>query len=131
MRRLLPTPPVFGGNGTARVRSASVSLRFYRVARVRSAPGPPPAVVSPWEERTRTRTGRGPDAGRTIEFKETDADAGSAVSPGGRTAEGTSGTRPFLRILSCETRPGRGFKSPTPSALLVLLLRRGCRAREP
>eukprot|EP00661_Eupelagonemidae_sp_cell13_P020248 gene20248-biopygen13087 len=27
-----------------------------------------------WEKRQRTRTGRGPDAGHTLGFKETDAD---------------------------------------------------------
>eukprot|EP00661_Eupelagonemidae_sp_cell13_P010416 gene10416-biopygen18296 len=30
--------------------------------------------VASWGKRQRTRTGRGPDAGRTIEFEETDAD---------------------------------------------------------
>eukprot|EP00661_Eupelagonemidae_sp_cell13_P019528 gene19528-biopygen5508 len=39
----------------------------------------PWGVWACWEKRLRTRTGRGRDAGRTIEFKETDA---------GRTREG-------------------------------------------
>eukprot|EP00661_Eupelagonemidae_sp_cell13_P015579 gene15579-biopygen9724 len=40
----------------------------------------------PWGKRQRTRTGRGPDAGRTIEIKETDADRTRAwpFLPGGR-----------------------------------------------
>eukprot|EP00661_Eupelagonemidae_sp_cell13_P022084 gene22084-biopygen20710 len=35
---------------------------------------PAPVSCDPWGKRQRTRTGRGPDAGRTIEFEETDAD---------------------------------------------------------
>eukprot|EP00661_Eupelagonemidae_sp_cell13_P012936 gene12936-biopygen23009 len=34
----------------------------------------PTAPKECWEKRQRTRTGRGPDAGRTIEFEGTDAD---------------------------------------------------------
>eukprot|EP00661_Eupelagonemidae_sp_cell13_P020020 gene20020-biopygen14601 len=30
--------------------------------------------ASAWGKRQRTRTGRGPDAGRTLEFEQTDAD---------------------------------------------------------
>eukprot|EP00661_Eupelagonemidae_sp_cell13_P014172 gene14172-biopygen5094 len=39
--------------------------------------GSPPrrsSTAYPWGKRQRTRTGRGPDAGRTIEFEETGAD---------------------------------------------------------
>eukprot|EP00661_Eupelagonemidae_sp_cell13_P019239 gene19239-biopygen22023 len=38
------------------------------------SPPPCPVLPCPWEKRQRTQIGRGPDAGRTTEFKETDAD---------------------------------------------------------
>eukprot|EP00661_Eupelagonemidae_sp_cell13_P015707 gene15707-biopygen21732 len=80
-----PPPEAIGGGGAAAsTANSSVWAKFPR-----------PLGLA-WGKRQRTRTGRGPDAGRTIEFEETDADrtrtgrgpdACVAVSPRGEGSE--------------------------------------------
>eukprot|EP00661_Eupelagonemidae_sp_cell13_P015559 gene15559-biopygen5201 len=77
--------------------------------------------ASAWGKRQRTRTGRGPDAGRTLEFEQTDADRTRATGQGrteqNRAEQSSTGPDRTGQGMAAPPAPARLRAPPAPAGV--------------